>query len=77
MAFPEKTLQSEVVYDGPIFRIRKDKVTVVGGKTSYRDILEHNGGADSGGKRRRQNSHGAAVPKGVGAGGAGTSGGKD
>ena len=28
MAFPEKTLQSEVVYDGPIFRIRKDKVTV-------------------------------------------------
>lgn len=45
MAFPEKTLQSEVVYDGPIFRIRKDKVTVVGGKTSYRDILEHNGGA--------------------------------
>ena len=38
-------MQSEVVYDGPIFRIRKDKVTVVGGKTSYRDILEHNGGA--------------------------------
>ena len=45
MAFPEKTLQSEVVYDGPIFRIRKDKVTVVGGKPSYRDFLEHNGGA--------------------------------
>lgn len=45
MAFREETLESKVIYDGPIFRIRKDKVTAVGGKTAYRDILEHNGGA--------------------------------
>ncbi len=45
MAFEESTIESEVVYDGPIFRIRKHKVRAVGGKTAYRDILEHNGAA--------------------------------
>ena len=45
MAFEEKTIDSEVVYDGPIFRIRKYKVEAVGGRTAYRDILEHNGAA--------------------------------
>ena len=44
MIFEEKTLESERMYTGSIFNIRKDKVTVMNG-SSYRDILEHNGGS--------------------------------
>ena len=44
MTFEEKTLKSEKVYDGAIINLRRDKVTVQGG-TSYREIIEHNGGA--------------------------------
>ena len=42
MAFEEKTISSELIYDGKILRLRKDKVTVKTG-TSYREIIEHNG----------------------------------
>lgn len=45
MAFIEKTIDSKIVYDGPIFKIRKYKVEAVGGGTTYRDVLEHGGGA--------------------------------
>lgn len=45
MAFVEKTISSEIAYEGPIFKIRKHKVECVNGKTSYRDILEHSGGS--------------------------------
>lgn len=45
MAFEEKTLSSEIVYEGPIFTIRKHEVECVNGKTSYRDVLEHSGGS--------------------------------
>ena len=44
MTFEEKTLKSEKIYDGVIINLRRDKVTVQGG-TSYREIVEHNGGA--------------------------------
>ena len=44
MTFEEKTLSSERIYEGKIINLRKDKVTVVHG-TSYREIVEHNGGA--------------------------------
>ena len=44
MKFEEKTLKSERIYDGAIINLRRDKVTVSGG-TSYREIIEHNGGA--------------------------------
>ena len=44
MTFEEKTLKSEKIYDGVIINLRRDKVTVQGG-TSYREIIEHNGGA--------------------------------
>lgn len=44
MTFEEKTLKSEKIYDGAIINLRRDKVTVQGG-TSYREIIEHNGGA--------------------------------
>ena len=44
MTFEEKTLKSEKIYQGAIINLRRDKVTVQGG-TSYREIIEHNGGA--------------------------------
>ena len=44
MTLEEKTLKSEKIYDGVIINLRRDKVTVQGG-TSYREIVEHNGGA--------------------------------
>ena len=44
MTFEEKTLKSEKIYEGAIINLRCDKVTVQGG-TSYREIIEHNGGA--------------------------------
>lgn len=45
MPFIETTISSEIVYDGPIFKIHKHKVNTVGGGTSVRDVLEHGGGA--------------------------------
>ena len=44
MTFEEKTLKSEKIYDGAVINLRRDKVTVQGG-ISYREIVEHNGGA--------------------------------
>ena len=44
MIFEEKTLESERIYEGAIINLRRDKVTVKTG-TSYREIIEHNGGA--------------------------------
>jgi ADP-ribose pyrophosphatase len=44
MTFEEKTLSSERLYEGAIINLRRDKVTVQNG-TSYREIVEHNGGA--------------------------------
>ncbi|MGI6722356.1 MAG: NUDIX domain-containing protein [Anaerovoracaceae bacterium] len=43
MIVEEKTLQSERIYEGKILNLRRDKVTVRSG-TSYREIVEHNGG---------------------------------
>ena len=44
MIFEEKTISTERIYEGKIINLRKDKVTVKNG-TSYREIVEHNGGA--------------------------------
>ena len=44
MTFEEKTVKSEKIYEGTIINLRRDKVTAQGG-TSYREIIEHNGGA--------------------------------
>ena len=44
MAFEEKTISSEIVYEGPVFKIRKHLVAAVGGE-AYRDVVEHNGGS--------------------------------
>jgi len=44
MTFEEKTLETKRIYEGAIINLRRDKVTVENG-TSYREIIEHNGGA--------------------------------
>lgn len=44
MTFEEKTLSTQRIYEGAIINLRKDKVTVENG-TSYREIVEHNGGS--------------------------------
>jgi ADP-ribose pyrophosphatase len=44
MVVEEKTISSEMIYEGRILNLRKDKVLVKDGKTSYREIVEHNGG---------------------------------
>jgi ADP-ribose pyrophosphatase len=44
MIVEEKTLSTERIYEGVIINLRRDKVTVKGGRTSYREIVEHNGG---------------------------------
>ena len=43
MPFIEDTIDSKIVYEGPIFKIRKHKVNSVAGE-SVRDVLEHSGG---------------------------------
>ncbi|MCL1982189.1 MAG: NUDIX hydrolase [Clostridiales bacterium] len=44
MIFEEKTIKSERIYEGKILNLRKDTVKVVNGDTSYREIVEHDGG---------------------------------
>jgi ADP-ribose pyrophosphatase len=45
MTFEEKTISSEMIYEGAILTLRRDVVTVKDGRTSKREIIEHNGGA--------------------------------
>ena len=44
MIFEEKTISTEMIYKGSILNLRKDKVCVKDNQTSYREIVEHNGG---------------------------------
>ncbi|MCQ2555607.1 MAG: NUDIX hydrolase [Clostridia bacterium] len=44
MTFEEKTISSEVIYEGKVLTLRKDKVETVNGE-GYREIIEHGGGA--------------------------------
>lgn len=44
MVFEEKTISSEMIYEGSILNLRKDKVRVKDNRTSYREIVEHSGG---------------------------------
>ena len=44
MIVEEKTISSEMIYEGAILNLRKDLVHVKDNKTSYREIVEHNGG---------------------------------
>jgi ADP-ribose pyrophosphatase len=38
-----KLLSSQVVYQGPLFRVTKDHIVEPGGKESTRDVVRHNG----------------------------------
>lgn len=40
-----KILSSEVVYQGPLFRVTKDRIVEPGGKENTRDVVRHNGSA--------------------------------
>jgi len=44
MVVEEKTISSEMIYEGAILNLRKDVVTIKEGRTSNREIVEHNGG---------------------------------
>lgn len=44
MSFKERTLSSKLLYEGKILKLRRDEVEVRNG-TSYREIVEHNGGS--------------------------------
>lgn len=45
MGFNEKTIESEMIYEGKILNLRRDKVETKSGRLSYREIVEHRGGA--------------------------------
>ncbi len=38
-----KLLSSQIVYQGPLFRVTKDQIVEPGGKESTRDVVRHNG----------------------------------
>ncbi len=38
-----KVLSSDIVYQGPLFRVTKDEIIEPGGKRSSRDVVRHNG----------------------------------
>lgn len=40
----EVTLESEIIYNGKVVRLRRDKVLCPNGKESYREIIDHHGG---------------------------------
>lgn len=43
MPFIEKTISSRIIYDGPIFKIRKHRIKTANGDIAERDVLEHLG----------------------------------
>ncbi len=42
---PAQVLESQVVYEGPLFRIVKDRIREPGGTEARRDVIRHNGSA--------------------------------
>lgn len=44
MAFFEKKLSGEEVFQGVIMSVHRDKVELQNGKTSFREVVEHSGG---------------------------------
>ena len=40
----EKTLNSQIVYDGKIITVRRDEVELANGRKSFREVVEHSGG---------------------------------
>lgn len=44
MEFKEKTLDSQMMYDGRIIKVYKDNVELADGKKSFREVVKHSGG---------------------------------
>lgn len=44
MTIEEKTIESKVMFEGPVFNVRRHQVTSKEGRTALRDIVEHSGG---------------------------------
>ena len=45
MDMKEKKINSEIIYDGKILKLVKDKVLCPNNEEAYREIVRHNGGA--------------------------------
>lgn len=45
MEYVEKTVNSTYIYKGKVINLRKDNIELPDGRTSVREIIEHNGGA--------------------------------
>ena len=45
MDMREKKIDGDVIYDGKIIKVIKDKVLCPNGKEAYREVVRHNGGA--------------------------------
>jgi ADP-ribose pyrophosphatase len=44
MNFEEKTLTSQVVYDGKVITVERDEIELCDGKKSFREVVRHSGG---------------------------------
>lgn len=44
MAFYEKTISSDVKFEGKIMRVRRDTVELQNGNTAFREVVDHTGG---------------------------------
>jgi ADP-ribose pyrophosphatase len=44
MEFEEKTLKSELVFDGKVMTVLKDQIELADGYKSFREVVVHNGG---------------------------------
>lgn len=45
MEMEEKKIDGEILYEGKILRLERDKVLCPNGKEAYREVVRHNGGA--------------------------------
>ncbi len=44
MEFTEKTLNSQIIYDGRVVKVFKDSVELSTGQKSFREVVKHSGG---------------------------------
>ena len=45
MQFKEKTLNSTTIFKGKILTLKKDEVELIDNSKSFREVVEHSGGA--------------------------------
>lgn len=44
MEFTEKTIESELIFDGKVVKLYKDKIELSTGQESFREVVKHSGG---------------------------------